>query len=424
MITAVELDPAFQKQAEALAHSVIAMGNVGRLAEHLSGAFQRLLLAMVERGRASGSPVGEVLNAVRTATEAIVEVSDRDELFVSFELMRLLDDYDHLGQPITPARQRRAKPLAAFPTEPPVVHTLFVDEAGTGSFTESVQPVLCLVGVLAEDSRIAELDAATRELLDAARVPCETEIHAQPLLSGQPPFDGMSAEAREQLLGAFLELGLRRCVGVHYMSMLKPLVQPEFRAALVARGLDAYTSNVLYFNVTLRAAALSRIGVAKYRYLFDRTDRYGADICRLLGALRAEPNPGLQTFALAGEPSAVDSRDHRFIQLADTIGYYLARYRQFEVKTYEPRDALRKHELKYRAAHDLIRPKFLDYVGDDLYRLVDWTALEAWSLDHGNGSNRKASGHSDVAATARPSRNAPCHCGSGRRFKKCHGRTP
>ncbi|HEX4885910.1 MAG TPA: SEC-C metal-binding domain-containing protein, partial [Casimicrobiaceae bacterium] len=23
-----------------------------------------------------------------------------------------------------------------------------------------------------------------------------------------------------------------------------------------------------------------------------------------------------------------------------------------------------------------------------------------------------------------PSRNAPCHCGSGRRFKECHGRLP
>lgn len=350
MIAAVELDPAIQKQAEALAQSVIAMGNVGRLTEHLSGAFQGLLLALVERGRASGSPAVEVLDAVRTATEAIVELSDRDGGALSFQLVRLLDEYNAQGQPITPVVQRRSKPLAEFPTEPPVVHTLFVDEAGTGSFTETAQPVLCLVGVLVEDSRIAELDTAAWELLEAAGVPGGTEIHAQPLLSGQPPFDGISPEGREQLLGAFLELGLRHCVGVHYMSMLKPLVQPEFRVAIAARGLDAYTSNVLFFNVTLRAAALGRIGLARYRYLFDRTDRYSADIGRLLGALRTEPNPGLQAFGLASEPLAVDSRDHRFIQVADTVGYYLARYRQFEVKTYTPRDALRKHALKYRAA--------------------------------------------------------------------------
>lgn len=62
-----------------------------------------------------------------------------------------------------------SKPASAFPQEPRIHHTLFVDEAGTASWSEGAQPVLTLCGVLADDDRIPDFGAACAELLTRPR---------------------------------------------------------------------------------------------------------------------------------------------------------------------------------------------------------------------------------------------------------------
>ena len=42
-------------------------------------------------------------------------------------------------------------------------------------------------------------------------------------------------------------------------------------------------------------------------------------------------------YALKEGPVALESHKNRYIQLADVAGYYLNRYRRFEVKTFEHR---------------------------------------------------------------------------------------
>ena len=151
--------------------------------------------------------------------------------------------------------------------------------------------------------------------------------------------------------------------------MLKSFVAPDFRRQLKASNLDAYTSLVLWFNVTLQVARIHIIGLNKYKYYFDRTDRYGTSIRHILHALRDENNMGLKVWAVHGEPIEVDSRAHRFVQLSDAIGYFLARYRQFEVRTFRPSPTLLKYEDKVREIHRIIEPKVLSFVKDGLGRL-------------------------------------------------------
>jgi hypothetical protein len=143
---------------------------------------------------------------------------------------------------------------------------------------------------------------------------------------------------------------------------LKPLVKDPFRRKIARLGFDAYTSSVVYFNVTLRSACLGRIGFAQYRYLFDRTDNYKRDIKQIVAALKAETNERLTILAIAGEPTPVESADHRFVQLADVSGYFLTRYRQLEVKTFKPRDSLLKHRAEIEEVYEVLKPKILSFV--------------------------------------------------------------
>lgn len=41
--------------------------------------------------------------------------------------------------------------------------------------------------------------------------------------------------------------------------------------------------------------------------------------------------------------------------------------------------------------------------------------------DKGDGVGKRVVGRSDVSPNTKPKRNEPCHCGSGKKFKKCCG---
>jgi len=76
----------------------------------------------------------------------------------------------------------------------------------------------------------------------------------------------------------------------------------------------------------------------------------------------------------------LESHNSRLIQLADIVGYYLNRYRRFEVKIFKNRKELEKHKDKIFEIYGLIRPKILSYIGRDLSITVDWEALGSFSL--------------------------------------------
>jgi hypothetical protein len=380
----------FRKQIASLEQLVTAM-SVARVEEVVLAACQRQLLSLIATAERAGTSRTEVLKEVRGLTRTLVQLAERDRLTISHELEALVDTYAPPEQPPKrPASLPASKPLASLPREFPVRHTVFVDEAGTASFAEEhSQPVMCLVGVLVEDEQIERFDLAVKGLLLRYGIADDAEIHAQPLLSGDDPFHSLSQEQRNDLLKEFVSIGLRHTVGVHYLSMLKPLIKPGFRQKMETLGHDAYTSNVVHFVHLLRVAIFGKVGLIRYRYLFDDTPKYSPLIKRIFEALRHDPNPNLRLTSVVDAPEPVDSKDHRFVQLADVIGYFLVRYRQFEVKTYQPRENLRKHEAKYHEMHEIIRPHVMSYVADGLYKFLDMPAVQAWALPPRTKKNNK-----------------------------------
>ena len=83
--------------------------------------------------------------------------------------------------------------------------------------------------------------------------------------------------------------------------MLKPFVKRKFRREAATRGLDAYTAQVVCFNLTLQAASFAKIPANRYRYLSDRTDKYARDIRAIIAALKQDTNDRLRLYGIAGE---------------------------------------------------------------------------------------------------------------------------
>jgi hypothetical protein len=140
-------------------------------------------------------------------------------------------------------------------------------------------------------------------------------------------------------------------------------------------------------------AVLPVIGLARYRYKFDKTDAYKKKIKQILAALKVSQNQKLKLRSVEGEPEAVDSKNHRFVQLADVVGYFLTRYRQFEVRTFTPHPNLLKYEAQVREIFEIVRPKVLSFVKDRLFMLIDWRALQKWPPFEGRGSRGGGKGH-------------------------------
>jgi hypothetical protein len=377
-IHVVEIPDALAQQADGLQKWLVGMANLNSLDEHILGSAQALAIDLTKRATQA---LGEdrAYSLIHKLIETTIRVSERDNAPIASEIVELAGRMNTAGVTIAFEQPVVSKPLSTFPKEPRLHHTVFVDEAGTASWSEGAQPVLTLCGVLADDDRIPDFDAACADLLRSVGVDPTTEIHAQPMLANDGVLARLDPRARFEFLKRFLQLGVWNCGGIHHLGMLKPLVQDPFRRKIARLGFDAYTSAVVYFNVALRAACLGKVGVAQYRYLFDRTDKYKRDIKQIIGALKVETNAGLKIFAITGEPTPVDSVDHRFVQLADVAGYFLTRYRQLEVRTFRPPESLLKHRAEIEEVYEVLKPKILSFVKQDLWRLIDWKALDDWS---------------------------------------------
>lgn len=364
-------------------HNVIKpLANIGQVEEYALASAEALMQDLVENAKESNLSENSILFASRQLLQTFILISESHEIPLSDETEGLLCQAKAAGIPINESRKRLpSRPLSSAPTGPPE-SSIFVDESGTASFEETIQPVLCLVAIIVKDNKIPDFEHAANGLLSSHGLPKELELHAQEFLTSTPiePLNNLTIEERYNLLYRFLSLGMDHSVGVHHISMLKDMVKPEFKQKMLAQGLNAYTHTFVWFLITLDRACLL-LNLTDYKYFYDRTDAYRKSIDRIFRSLESNKNKRLQLLNLKEPPVMVESHKSRLIQLADIAGYYLNRYRQFEVTTYEHRKALEKHKDKIFRMYDLIQPKLVNYLGRDLHLTVDWEALSEFSLN-------------------------------------------
>lgn len=371
-----------EEQLKGLRSLVLGFYNWSRIEEWQFADYQGFLLNIIRSLLEEKVSYKTILAACHEEIELLIKVAERDDLPLSLEFEDMLTKCQVNGIPVSRSRPLPpSKPLASFPNEPPVVHSVFVDESGTPSFNEMSQQVLSIVGVLVKDALIDRFNLTSKELLLRHGLNANTEFHAYDCIGGKGDFEKIrNSRDRFQLLKEFIQQGINHILGIHYMSMLKSIVAPDFKLQLKRLNLDAYTSSVIWFNVTLKVGCIALIGFQKYRYYFDRTDKYRKSICKILNSLKKESNLGICIHTFEGNPVEVDSADHRFIQLADVAGYFLTRYRQFEIRKFKPSRLLLKHESEVRLIFEIINPKVMSYTKDNLWQLIDWKALQSWSL--------------------------------------------
>jgi hypothetical protein len=372
-------ESSLQTQMEAVREIVTGLASGSEAEACLFGTFQADVLESL--AKAAGVPRERSLQVCKDLVQLLLRIAERDKLPLSHEFDRLLVEYDRVGIPLSrpSVRLPRSRPLRSFPNEPQVVHTLFVDESGTPSLSDSSQPVFSLVGVLVHDPQIPHFNHLADDLLARYGLPVDTEVHAYDCLAGRTAFASLDPARRFPLLRDFIAAGVGHTLGIHRIEMWKPGIEPEFRRQLARLRLDPYTCAVIWFNVTLQAARIGVIAFAKYRYLFDRNDKYAKSIRRIVRALRTEPNTQLRVGAIEGEPTQVDSAEHRFVQLADVIGYFLTRHRQLEMSRRRPLAAVLRHASEIEEIYTIIKPKITSVVRDRLWMMIDWQALQDWA---------------------------------------------
>jgi hypothetical protein len=366
---------------EALRRNLFALEIAGRLAEHVLAAAEHVAATAVQRTLASGDSDKRILAIVAPLLQDFIAIAERLAFPLSDETEEIVWQAKAAGITLHESRPRKpSRPLSAAP-KGPGGFSVFVDESGTASFDENSQPVLCLVGILVEDKTVPLFESAAATLLEDHGLPKELEFHAKEFLTANQdgPLMHLTADERYMLLRKFLALGMDHARGVHYLSMIKSRIKPEYRRKMLAQGLNAYSHTVVWFLLTLDRACILATPQG-YRYFYDRTDAYRKDIGRILRALESTPNQLLRLFFFKSPAVMLESHQSRLIQLADVAGYFLSRYRQFEVRTFRHRAELDKHVDRIHEMYELIQPRVLDYIGKDLYRTVDWKALDDFSL--------------------------------------------
>jgi len=361
---------------------IIPFANTASFEEYSLSTTESMVLDLVSDAQASKLSENTIFSELAQILQKFIITSENKKIPLSTETENLIKQAKAVGISFQDSYQRPlSRPLSEAPTEPEEF-SIFVDESGSAPFNEISQPVLCLVGIIVNDSAIPVFTKKSEQLLIKYGLPKNIEFHATEFLKKNPeePLNMLSIEERFALLQEFLALGMGHVVGVHHLSMLKSMVKPNYRNKMKTQGLNAYSHTIIWFLVTLdRICIHVKLGV-RYKYYYDRTDAYRKDIGRIFDSLDSTTNPRLQLFNLKEAPVALESHKNRFIQLADVAGYYLNRYRRFEVKTFEHRKELDKHKNKIFKMYDLIKPKILSYIERDLHLTVDWTALADFSL--------------------------------------------
>jgi len=372
----------FLTKLKGLSDFIVPFANTASFKEYSLSTAESMVLDLVSQARTSKLSDNVIFSEMALILQKFITTSEIMEIPLSTETENLIKQAKIVGISFQESHQRPlCRPLSDAPTRPEEFN-IFVDESGSDSFNEVSQPVLCLVGIIVNDNVIPVFTKKAEQLLVKYGLPKETEFHAYEFITTNPeePLDKLSIDERFTLLQEFLSLGMDHTVGVHHLSMHKSMVKPEYRQKMKAQGLNAYSHTVVWFLVTLdRACIYVKFGT-RYKYYYDRTDAHRKDIGRIFHALESTTNQRLHLFNLKEAPVPLESHESRFIQLADVAGFYLNRYRRFEIKTFKHRKELDKHKDKIFKMYDLIKPKILTYVGKGLHLTVDWEALANFSL--------------------------------------------
>lgn len=372
----------FSTKLKGITGFIIPLANTASFDEYSLSTAERMVLDLVSQARTSKLSEDTILSGLTQILQKFIITSEVMKIPLSTETENLIEQAKEVGISFQESSPRPLnRPLSDAPTEPEGF-SIFVDESGSSPFNEVTQPVLCLVGIIVNDRTVPVFTKKSEQLLIKYGLPKETEFHAHEFLKTNPvgPLNMLNIDERFALLQEFLTLGMGHAVGVHHLSMLKSMVKPEYRNKMKTQGLNAYSHTVVWFLVTLDRICIHVKFGTRYKYYYDRTDAYRKDIGRIFRALESTANPRLQLFNLKEAPAALESHKSRYIQLADVTGYYLNRYRRFEVKTFKHRRELDKHKDKIFKMYNLIKPKILSYIDRDLHLIVDWKALADFSL--------------------------------------------
>jgi hypothetical protein len=155
----------------------VGLANTGHFDEYQFGLHQHILVDLVNRPGIISRR--DLLSAHSEWLSVLAILAHQNRLPVSFEFETILRECDVQGITIPHGTDLKGvRSLKSFPTEAPVVDSVYVDEAGTPTFEELTQPVLTLVGVLVNDEKVKAFDVVAEGLLRRFDLPADTEMHA------------------------------------------------------------------------------------------------------------------------------------------------------------------------------------------------------------------------------------------------------
>ena len=258
---------------------------------------------------------------------------------------------------------------------------VYSDESGQpgGDYDDVDQPVLCQTAVIVESQNILSIENEAKNLLRQFNLPEETEIHAHPCLLGKEIYKNLEKEQRHFFLREFILICMKHVSLIHYIGILKSFVKQFVRDNAKKAGLDPYMISFMYM-ILIIDKYFEHILKKKYEYFFDTTFNYRKKIKKSLSFLNKIPQDSLKISCMISDPTEMNSKDSRLIQLADVLGYYLNRHRQIEVGTFKHRESLDKHKEKIVEIHEIIKPKFLKFIGNIIPQKIDWKALQTFDF--------------------------------------------
>lgn len=261
------------------------------------------------------------------------------------------------------------------------MYHVYSDESGqTGrDYEDKAQPVLCQTAGIIESENIPFIENKTKRLLRKYDLPEEEEIHAHPCLLGLRIFQKLEKNQRHELLKEFIQINLEYVYKILNMGMLKSFVIDEVRNNANKSGLDPFMQGYIWL-ILIIDKHFEHVKKDNYKYFFDATDNYKKQIYKTTQILKAIPQDSLKINCMIGDPKEKNSEDSRVIQLADVVGYYLNRHRQIEIRTFKHRDSLDKHKEKIIEIHEMVKPKFLKFIGNIITQKIDWKALQTYDF--------------------------------------------
>lgn len=242
------------------------------------------------------------------------------------------------------------------------IYNVFIDEAGmTPYYNDKAQPVMTIVGVITKSNH-DDFNFEIVKLLNRYSLQEDVEIHTNHLIKGETPFEKLGKEKAEDLLYDFLTVGIKFIDFVHFVGgMLKPFVNDEMRENLGKRNLDTYLNSLYYFMIFLDIAFVLELN-SEYQLFFDASDNFNNQTNKMVMEL-SKKSENYFLRKLNGPPNKMDSKNNRFIQLADAMCFILTRYRQIEVRTFKKSQNLNKYEPFLTKCYNEIKAKILPYIG-------------------------------------------------------------